>query len=151
MARKADPYDELYTAVPVEFVRTRNSVAAALRDAGHHREAAALRRLRTAVWALNQAARQEPKTVEAFVKAVHELSQAQRAGRRVAKAMKLERDSRQRVIERARAIVSGEKLRSTPDLTRRISSTLLGARPILPAEDQLKRGGARSRASGIWI
>jgi hypothetical protein len=143
MARKADLYDKLYTAAPAEFVRTRNAVAAALREAGHASDAAAVRRLRrptTPVWALNQVARREPNTVEAFIKAVRELSQAQRSGRGVSEAMKAERDSRQRVIDRARAIVSDARLGPSPDLTRRISNTLLGAATDAAVRDRLKHG-----------
>jgi hypothetical protein len=143
MARRPDLYDKLYTVVPAEFVRTRNAVAAALRETGHARDAAAVGRLRrptTPVWALNQIARREPNTIEVFLKAIHELSQAQRTGRRVPEAMKGERDSRQRVIDGTRAIVSNARLRSTPDLTRRISNTLLGAATDSAARDRLKRG-----------
>lgn len=135
--------DRVYTAIPADFIRTREAVAKELADSGRAKEAAAIRRLRkptVPVWALNQLARQEPKTVVAFVKAVQDLSKAQRTGAGVPEAIQAERQARQRVIEQAEGLASATGVQTTADTTRRIAHTLLGAATDGDARDRLARG-----------
>jgi hypothetical protein len=143
MARSVPPLDKLYTAAPADFVRTRNAVAKKLAEAGDPRRAAEVKRLRrptVPVWALNQAARQDPSTMASFAHAVQALNKAQRAGRDVPAAMEAERKARQRVVERADAAISGAALRATPDVGRRMSNTLLAAATDAHLRDRLVRG-----------
>ena len=86
VAKPALPLDKLYTAVPAEFVRTRNAVVKELAESGHARQAAGVKRLRrptVAVWAVNQVARQDSRAMGSFVQAAQALNEAQRAGRNV--------------------------------------------------------------------
>jgi hypothetical protein len=143
MSKNAPALDKVYTALPADFVRTRNAVAKELADAGGARQAADVKRLRrptVPVWALNQVARKEPRTLSAFVKAVQDLSKAQRSGTGVPAAIQAERDARQHVLARAEELIAGSALRATPDVARRISNTLLAAATDAGARDRLVRG-----------
>ena len=70
----ADPLDELFTAVPTEFVARRDELVKQLRAERRRDEANEIKRLRrptASVWALNQLAREHPDEVaELLVEAV---------------------------------------------------------------------------------
>jgi hypothetical protein len=92
------------------------------------------------VWALNRVAREASASMRAFVNAVQALSTAQRRGKDVPAAMQAERDARQQVLTRAGTLIAHAALRTTPDVVRRMSTTLLGAATDPHMRDRLLRG-----------
>lgn len=78
--RLEDALDELYGALPAEFVLTRARLERTLRDAGDGDAAAELRRRRRphlAAWAVNRLARDHPDAVAALLRATDALAAAQ--------------------------------------------------------------------------
>jgi hypothetical protein len=76
----ADPLDRLYAASLDDFVAVRRDVAKELKDAGEAERAAEVAKLRkpsVAVWALNQAARRDPKSAKALAKAAVKVADVQ--------------------------------------------------------------------------
>jgi hypothetical protein len=143
MAKSAPAIDRLYAALPAAFVKTRNALAQELTEAGRRREAAEVKRLRkptVPVWALNRVAREAPASMRTFVNAVQELSKAQRRGKDVPAAMHAERDARQQVLARGGTLIADAALRTTPDVARRMSTTLVGAATDPHMRDRLLRG-----------
>ena len=143
MARSAPVVDRLYAALPADFVKTRNALVRELTEAGRRREAAEVKRLRkptVPVWALNRVAREAPASMRSFVNAVEELSKAQRRGKDVPAAMQAERDARQEVLSRVGTLIANAALRTTPDVVRRMSTTLLGAATDPHVRDRLLHG-----------
>lgn len=75
--------DELFDALPEDFVAARNATARQLQSDGAADAAAAVKRLRRptlATWALNRVARNAPDAVRAYLDASRELRRAQEQG-----------------------------------------------------------------------
>jgi hypothetical protein len=148
MTRKAHPGDrvaqDLYGVPLQDFVRARNALAARLRDEGRPSEAAEVQRLRKstpAIWAINQLARREPEEVGQLIKSAEHLKRAHfgRAGD-VAEATERHRAALQNLIARAKAILTTAGLKTSPDVLRRISTTLSGAAADPQARSDLEGG-----------
>src|SRR5688572_23396051 len=80
--RAGDPLDALFEAPLEEFVATRKRLAAELAKAGDKETAAALKTVgkpSASAWAVNQAVRRAPKSVEQLVDASEALVKAQLA------------------------------------------------------------------------
>ena len=76
----ADLLDRLYAASLDDFVAVRRDVAKELKDAGEAERAAEVAKLRkpsVAVWALNQAARRDPKAAKALARAAVKVADVQ--------------------------------------------------------------------------
>jgi hypothetical protein len=132
MSSSADPLiRELYALPPAEFTRARNARAAALRAAGHTKEARAVRALRRqppALWATNRLAHVETERLGVFLDTVHELRRTQlQDPRAAADALRRQRAGLDALVSRAGQILAGHGHRATPVLQRRIANTLLGA------------------------
>ena len=118
-------------------------MARELSKGGHQREAAEVKRLRKPtipVWALNRVAIEAPASIRTFVNAVQALGKAQQRGKDVAAAMQTERDARQDVLARAGKVIADAALKTTPDVVRRLSTTLLAAATDAGARERLQRG-----------
>jgi hypothetical protein len=123
--------EELY-AVPLSaFTRERDARAAALERAGEAAAAHAVRTLRkptATLWATNQLGRAEPDRLERFLATVEQLRRSQlRDARAAAEAMRAQRAELDALVERAEDVLRSAGFRASPDSTREISSTLLGA------------------------
>ena len=140
----ASVLEELY-AVPLSaFTRERNARAAALKRAGDADTARAVQALRkptATLWATNQLARAEPERLERFVDSVERVRRSQlRDGRAAAEAMRAQRAELDALVERAEELLKGAGFRASPDTTREISNTLLGAAVDPQRAKDLRRG-----------
>ena len=140
----ANVLEELY-AVPLSaFTRERNARAAALKRAGDADTARAVQALRkptATLWATNQLARAEPERLERFVDSVERVRRSQlRDGRAAAEAMRAQRAELDALVERAEELLKGAGFRASPDTTREISNTLLGAAVDPQRAKDLRRG-----------
>jgi len=123
--------DELYGVPPKEFSAARNVKAAALKAAGHVKEAQAVRQLGKPspfLWATNQLARQGPERVAHFVDVVHRVRQSQlRDPRTAAEGMKTIRAELHALTNRAVEALTKAGYRVSPSASLRISNTVLAA------------------------
>jgi len=136
----ASVLEELY-AVPLSaFTRERNARAAALKRAGDADTARAVQALRkptATLWATNQLARAEPERLDS----VERVRRSQlRDGRAAAEAMRAQRAELDGLVERAEELLKGAGFRASPDTTREISNTLLGAAVDPQRAKDLRRG-----------
>src|SRR5204862_173087 len=77
---------------------------------------------------LVEVARAEPERLERFVDSVERVRRSQlRDGRAAAEAMRAQRAELDALVERAEELLKGAGFRASPDTTREISNTLLGA------------------------
>ncbi|HEU5194773.1 MAG TPA: hypothetical protein VFW70_08535 [Methylomirabilota bacterium] len=136
--------EEVYAVPPAEFTRARNARVAALAKSGHHDAAEALRKLRrpaAPLWVVNQLGRSDPEQLEAFVDAVARLRRTQlRDPHAVGDAMREQRAALEVLLEAARTRLIEHGLAASPQVLRRISSTLQGAAVDPPHADDLRHG-----------
>jgi len=138
--------DRLYGLPLGDFVRARNALAARLRKAGRHAQAAEVARLRKPsppVWAINQLARDDPGDVDRLVQAVDRLKAAQlgrAAADDLAAAAAAEREALEAVGGRAAGKL-GEPV--SPAARARVSRTLLAAATDARHRADLRRGRLR--------
>ncbi len=123
--------DELYAVPPAEFTRRRNEVAARLLKSGQREEAAGVRRLKRPsppVWVINVLAREQPKSVKAFVDATDRLrrAQADHPGT-LQDASHAQRQALHALTPSMEQIFRRGGLGATAQTRERISRTLLGA------------------------
>jgi hypothetical protein len=123
--------DELYGVPPKEFSSARNAKAAALKAAGHVKEAQAVRQLGKPspfLWATNQLARRDRERVAHFVDVVRRARESQlRDPRTAAEGMKTIRTELHALTHRAAEILAKAGYRISPSASARISNTVLGA------------------------
>src|SRR5207248_142648 len=140
----ASVLEELYAVLLSAFTRERNARAAALKRAGDADTARAVQALRkptATLWATNQLARAEPERLERFVDSVERVRRSQlRDGRAAAEAMRAQRAELDALVERAEELLKGAGFRASPDTTREISNTLLGAAVDPQRAKDLRRG-----------
>jgi hypothetical protein len=136
--------DELSQVPPQAFVRARNGLAAELRRRGRRDEAAAVARLRRpapSVWAVNQLARRDAGAVAAFLEAVERARRAQLgATSDLRPATQAYRAALDRLVERAGAIMASAQVAGSPEVLRRIGSTLAAAAADPAARRALQAG-----------
>lgn len=144
-----DPSD-LY-GLPLErFTQERNALAKELRKDGRRDEAERVSRLRKpsqAAWAVNQLVRTQGREVEALFKAGDALQRAQGdllAGKgnpnALRQAVDAERTAGERLLERARGLLSSEGNDLTPARLEQVSDTLHAAALDQEARDRVKDG-----------
>src|SRR2546426_668530 len=136
--------EELFTAPPSAFTKERNARAAALKKAGRHDAAEALRRLRrpnASLWATNQLGRLDAKRLAAFIDAVGDLRRTQlRDPRAAGEALRRQRAALDALLEAAGKHLADSGLNATPEVLRRISNTLQGAAGGRRASPEGSRG-----------
>ena len=136
--------EELFTAPPNAFTKERNARAAALKKAGRHDAAEALRRLRrpnASLWATNQLGRLDATRLAAFIDAVGDLRRTQlRDPRAAGEALRRQRSALDALLEVAGKHLADNGLNSTPEVLRRISNTLQGAAVDRQRTDELRHG-----------
>ena len=136
--------EELFTAPPSAFTKERNARAAALKKAGRHDAAEALRRLRrpnASLWATNQLGRLDAKRLAAFIDAVGDLRRTQlRDPRAAGEALRRQRAALDALLEAAGKHLADNGLNATPEVLRRISNTLQGAAVDRQRTDELRHG-----------
>jgi hypothetical protein len=134
-ANADEEIDRLYGLEQGEFTAERDALAKRLRkdDRAAAERVKALRKPVTAAWAVNQVARGRPKVVGELLKAGDALRDAQAkmlsGGDRdiVRRAVEEERDWVERVVEEARAVLSGGDGKATPATLDAIRQTLHAA------------------------
>ena len=135
---------EALYAVPLSaFIRQRDAFAARLHAEGRTDEAAEVKRLRkpsVPLWAVNQLARQDSKTVSGLVDATDRLLRAQLGRGDMAEATRAQRAALRDLIERAKGVVSDAGLPPTKTTLTRIERTLVGAPADRQARDELRSG-----------
>jgi len=136
--------EELFTAPPSAFTKERNARAAALKKAGRHDAAEALRRLRrpnASLWATNQLGRLDATRLAAFIDAVGDLRRTQlRDPRAAGEALRRQRSALDALLEVAGKHLADNGLNATPEVLRRISNTLQGAAVDRQRTDELRHG-----------
>ena len=136
--------EELYAAPPSAFTRERNARVAALKKAGRHEVAEAVRRLRrpnATLWATNQLGRLDARRLAAFVEAVDQLRRTQlRDPRAAGEALRRQRAELDALLETARRHLADNGLTAGPEALRRVSSTLQGAAVDRELADDLRHG-----------
>jgi hypothetical protein len=136
--------EELFTAPPSAFTKERNARAAALKKAGRHDAAEALRRLRrpnASLWATNQLGRLDARRLAAFIDAVGDLRRTQlRDPRAAGEALRRQRSALDALLEVAGKHLADNGLNATPEVLRRISNTLQGAAVDRQRTDELRHG-----------
>jgi hypothetical protein len=145
MAPRFSPdIDELYGVRPESFVRARNALAARLGQAGRTSEAAAVKRLpkpTAPVWAINQAARGQPASVNEFIDAFERLKRAQSTeSDDLSRAIERERNARQHLVEQASRQLAMSGTSPSAGIIRRLAATLLGAAADPDARSDLRQG-----------
>jgi hypothetical protein len=122
---------ELYALPPGDFTRTRDARAAALKAAGRHADAQAVRRLRrppVTLWATNQLARADSERLADFIANVDRVRRTQlRDLRGAGDALQRQRAALDALVGRAGELLAGQGHRAAPAMQRRIADTLLGA------------------------
>jgi len=136
--------EELFTAPPNAFTKERNARAAALKKAGRHDAAQALRRLRrptASLWATNQLGRLDPGRLAAFIDAVGDVRRTQlRDARAAGEALRRQRAELDALLDVAGKHLASNGLHATPEVLRRISNTLQGAAVDRQRTDELRHG-----------
>jgi hypothetical protein len=136
--------EELFTVPPSAFTKERNARAAALGKAGRHDAAEALRRLRrpnASLWATNQLGRLDARRLAAFIDAVGDLRRTQlRDPRAAGEALRRQRAELDALLDVACKHLADNGLSATPDVLRRISSTLQGAAVDRQRTEELRHG-----------
>ena len=136
--------EELFTAPPNAFTKERNVRAAALKKAGRHDAAQALRRLRrptASLWATNQLGRLDPGRLAAFIDAVGDVRRTQlRDPRAAGEALRRQRAELDALLDVAGKHLASNGLHATPEVLRRISNTLQGAAVDRQRTDELRHG-----------
>jgi hypothetical protein len=138
MAKPETDVHVLRTVPPREFVHARDALVERLTKAGKTAEARQIRRLRRpspVVWAVNRVAERHAQDLAALIDAVDRLRRAQLGQGEVRRTTDDYRQAFQRVVNRAGEVLREADTRVTPDLERRIRSTLQAA----VADRQLRR------------
>jgi len=138
MAKPATDVHVLRTVPPREFVHARDALVERLTKAGKTAEARQIRRLRRpspVVWAVNRVAERHSQDLAALIDAVDRLRRAQLGQGGLRGTTDHYRKAFQRVVNRAGEVLGEADMRVTPDLERRIRSTLQAA----VADRQLRR------------
>jgi hypothetical protein len=138
MAKPEADVHVLRTVPPREFVHARDALVERLAKAGKTDEARQIRRLRRpspVVWAVNRVAERHAQDLAALIDAVDRLRRAQLGQGEVRRTTDDYRQAFQRVVNRAGEVLREADTRVTPDLERRIRSTLQAA----VADRQLRR------------
>ncbi|MBI5498451.1 MAG: hypothetical protein HY904_25845 [Deltaproteobacteria bacterium] len=123
---------------PEQFTAERDALVRELKSAGRKEDAAevkALRRPSTALYAVNQAARQTPEQVQALLSLTQRVLTAQRAGAPAAEVLEATRQQRavlQSLVDAARAFA--------PDADDRVRAILSAAATSPAATEQLRAG-----------
>jgi hypothetical protein len=135
---------QLYRLPPGEFLRARNTRAAALRKAGKSPEAQALSQLRrpsAPLWATNQLAHEDPRRLARFVDSVQQVRRIQLSDpRAVGEALRQQRAQLDALVGLAAELLARHGQRTTSETHRRISDTLLGAAVAGPRAEELREG-----------
>ena len=136
--------DKLYGVPPKDFSSARNATAAALKAAGHVKEALAVRQLGKPspfLWATNQLGRQDPERVAHFVDVVNRVRRSQlHDPRTAAEGMKTIRAELQVLTNRAAEVLTKAGYRISPSTSARISNTVLAAAVDAGQVDNLRHG-----------
>ena len=150
-------FEELYAAPLSEFTPVRNRLVRKLQDVGRQAEAAEVRRLRKpspALWTVNQLARRDPVNIGRFIDTINRLKQAHlKGGGEVGQATTGQRAALAALLDHAEGLMEDAGLKSSPAMSQRISSTLLGAAadPRLQAELRRGRLDAEQHAPGFEV
>jgi hypothetical protein len=148
-----EAFDELYAVDPSDFVSTRKSVAARLRDAGDRdaaKEIQSARRPTKAAWILNQLARRHPDIVETLLDRGRDLRAAQQravTGRpdELRAATSAQREALGAARDAAERIAGAG---ATEAVRTQIGDTLLAASADDDVGEQLRRGRLVHESSG---
>jgi len=92
------------------------------------------------IQAINQAAREGPKTVERFLESVERLKRAQVTGTRVHEATQAQREALKPLLDRAQVALAESGYEPRPDVIRRLTATVLGAAADREGRADLQRG-----------
>jgi hypothetical protein len=142
--------DDLFKLPLTEFTAARNALAASLKEAGRAEDAAAVKALTKpslSVWAVNQLYWQHRKAFDQLIAAGERLRKAQASqlagkGGELRAPMEALRSALTDLAKRAAALVAEAGHPATPDLTRRINTTLealatYGSQPGAPQAGRL--------------
>jgi hypothetical protein len=121
----------LFEVPPAEFTAARNALVRELRDAGkadEAKEVAALRRPAATLWIANQLGPRHRAQVEELIEATRKLEKVQAAaGGDLREAMQEQRSALQKVMEKVDALARQIEARVTPELQRRVQTTVTSA------------------------
>jgi hypothetical protein len=121
----------LFEVPPAEFTAARNALVRELRDAGKTDEAkqvAALRKPAASLWIANQLGPRHRAQVEALIEATRKLEKVQAAaGGDLREAMQEQRAALQKVMEKVDGVAQEIETRVTPELQRRVQTTVTSA------------------------
>jgi hypothetical protein len=142
--------DGLFKLPLSEFTAARNALAASLKDAGRGEDAAAVKALTkpsTSAWAVNQLYWQHRKAFDQLLAAGEKLRKAQTSqlagkGGELRAPMEALRSALTDLVKRAISLLSESRHPATPDLTRRVTTTLealatYGTQPGAPPAGRL--------------
>jgi hypothetical protein len=121
----------LFEVPPAEFTAARNALVRELRDAGkadEAKEVAALRKPAATLWIANQLGPRHRPLVEDLIEATRELEKVQAgvAGD-LREAMQEQRAALQKVMDKVDAVAREIEARVTPELQRRVQTTVTSA------------------------
>ncbi|MGE5048664.1 MAG: hypothetical protein ACM3PC_08865 [Deltaproteobacteria bacterium] len=121
----------LFEVPPAEFTAARNALVRELRDAGKADEAkqvSALRKPAASLWIANQLGPRHRRDVEALIEATRKLEKVQAgADGDLREAMAEQRSVLQKVMEKMEGVAREIDARVTPELQRRVQTTVSSA------------------------
>jgi hypothetical protein len=125
------PIRRLFEVPPAEFTATRNALVRELRDAGRSDEAktvAAVRKPPATLWIVNQLGPRHGAEVQALIDATRAVAKAQAGGHGdLREAMQAQREALQKTMDAVPALAREVEARITPELQRRVQTTLQSA------------------------